>query len=653
MSPDDLAYIESDSDLSSDEKSDENQLDELIDSEFEPMDDLESIDTDSESCGSDFEPDYMKSNESEEELYDQESEETEFKSFEHEPEETEFKSHEPKSEETEFKSHEPKSEETEFKSHEPESEETEFKSHEPESEETEFKSHEQESEETEFKSHETEPTSSKPTLNLTKKFTLNLTPNLDKLKKELIKGLTSLDKSSINQGKKVKKFRKPVDYYRDLVFNGTFDDLRKVEISLELVNHKMSPDKMDIWNFYRYHVSRMKPSVTVGLQMYFLVKDNYSNKYLGIICLGSDIYSLKDRDDKIGWNNETKKKSLRYLLNIKACIPLQPIGFNFTAGKLLTMLAFSREVSQLFVQKIKAKNKPEYPILAICTTSLYGKSIQYDRLDCLNFIGKTSGNSTLHIPDELMDKCKQLCKAQKVQFRENPHGKNRLSMIKTTLPFLGLTPEQVTVQDYKRGIYLGYLYPNSRELMNKPELTEAEIMSSIDINSLPTISEIFQTWLNKYAIRRYEWLKSHKRLKKKVNFNISKREKNTTSKSEHRERKIVKLANEVIKSDPTLADKKLKDNQIRDIGLKILQKQECVDRKNCPGYSKKKTFEDKYDFNKLRTWQFNKRNEHLKKFIEPMIQLVIENPAISTQEIRQTLNISCDSIKTILNHGKK
>jgi hypothetical protein len=74
-------------------------------------------------------------------------------------------------------------------------------------------------------------------------------------------------------------------------------------------------------------------------------------------------------------------------MNLSTCVGLQPFAFNYNGGKLLVKLAFSKEVMDKFYEKYNEQ------LLGIITTGLYGKSIQYDRLKELKFIGYTSGNS--------------------------------------------------------------------------------------------------------------------------------------------------------------------------------------------------------------------------------------------------------------------
>ena len=50
-------------------------------------------------------------------------------------------------------------------------------------------------------------------------------------------------------------------------------------------------------------------------------------------------------------------------------------------------------------------------LVGVTTTSLYGKSIQYDRLPNLKFVGYTKGNSVYSIPSEVTKLCSQYLKS--------------------------------------------------------------------------------------------------------------------------------------------------------------------------------------------------------------------------------------------------
>lgn len=287
------------------------------------------------------------------------------------------------------------------------------------------------------------------------------------------------------------KFLHSKEYYENRVWFGNLEELKKIKIGIEFVENK---EQKDIWNYYRYTVSSLntfKINNTVGRSIYILVKDLNTSKYLGILSLSSDIKDLECRDKYIEWDNKDKfdNKKLNQILNISTCVGLQPFAFNFNGGKLLTKLAFSKEIVDKFYEKYKE------PLLGLITTGLYGKSVQYDRLKELKFIGYTSGNSVYKISSDITDMCRQ--------YMIESHNKNytnyqKLYIIADTLHKLGL-PKEEFMKDNPKGVYFGYTYNNSKEILNSRQ----EIPS---IKKFNNATEIFNDWFERWAIQRSQHL---------------------------------------------------------------------------------------------------------------------------------------------------
>ena len=186
-------------------------------------------------------------------------------------------------------------------------------------------------------------------------------------------------------------------------------------------------------------------------------------------------------------------------MNISTCVPLQPFGFNFNGGKLLTQLVFSQEVQDIF------KSRYNHELLAITTTSLYGKSIQYDRLKEIKFIGFTKGNSVYKYPNEFIHKCQDYLKSK---HNINILNKNKLYIISSVLQKLDL-PKDEFMKDNPKGIYFGFVYPESKDfLTNKKNI--------ITVPKLKSINEIFTDWINRWAEQRYNHLLKNNKIKEYI-----------------------------------------------------------------------------------------------------------------------------------------
>lgn len=457
------------------------------------------------------------------------------------------------------------------------------------------------------------------------------------LKKQIIKEFKQLDKKSVKQSSlKKPKFVHHAEHYRKLVFNGNIDNVSQIKVKLEIVHSYMSDQsKWDLWKFFRYHVSSMKQTRLFGIQVYFLIKDLTSDKYLGIMSLSSNFNKIKVLHDHVGWDKDTKNHNLVYFLNMSTCVPLQPFGFNFTGGKLISMLAFSREVSEMFIEKMRTRRlrgieeRRVYPILAISTTSLYGKSIQYDRLKCMKYIGQTSGYSSIHIPDDLYDKCKQLSDLMGLTKKTSQYGLAKDMIMQKLLPKIGLSTDLLK-QEYPRGIYIGYLYPNSKELMLNKDIDDVTVMNSVDPGNLSSVQEIFDTWFARYASKRYTHLSSGRRLKKEINFYLTAQEKSRSYTSTYRNKKIMELGTKALKE--AQPDVTFNSNEIREAGLAIVREQE---RTKKPTTKRKIT--SIYDFDKLASLTFNQRNMHLKSLVPQILEEIRKNEHISVVQLQRTL----------------
>ena len=280
------------------------------------------------------------------------------------------------------------------------------------------------------------------------------------------------------------------DFYEYRKWNSnSIEDIKKIEI--EFVENS---DQKDIWNYYRWTISSLKtfsPTNFVGRIICILVKDKITNKYLGIMSLSSDIMNMIDRDKAIGWSNEEKinNKKLNLLMNLSTCVSIQPFGFNFNGGKLIAKLAFSKEIMEKFEERFNQK------LLAIVTTGLYGKSVQYDRLTEIKQVGMTKGNSIYWIPEIITSKCREyLKKMHKIDVSKY----KKLEVITKIISILGLDKEEI-LDSNKKGIYLGFTRPDSKEylcgtknIINDYQFKPAQI--------------IFKEWLDRWSIQRYNHL---------------------------------------------------------------------------------------------------------------------------------------------------
>jgi hypothetical protein len=167
------------------------------------------------------------------------------------------------------------------------------------------------------------------------------------------------------------------------------DDYLKLKPKLILTNKPGLPEK---WNAIRTFTSTMKNSSNIGRNLNYLVVDEVTGKYLGVICISSDFLDLTPRDQWIGWERE--KKTQGHMINYtgigSTIVPTQPLGYNYVGGKLLALLCLSDTVQNDW------KESYGDVLAGVTTTSLFGKTkqgglSQYDNLKHWKKMGYTSG----------------------------------------------------------------------------------------------------------------------------------------------------------------------------------------------------------------------------------------------------------------------
>lgn len=112
----------------------------------------------------------------------------------------------------------------------------------------------------------------------------------------------------------------------------------------------------------------------IGRRFYFVVKNH--NQIIGFIRINSPVICLSNRN-KLFETVLTPNQINQHMLNGSVIVPVQPFGYNYLGGKLLTMVCISNEMTEILRQKT-----PDYCFFE--TTSLYGslKHVsQYDGLE--------------------------------------------------------------------------------------------------------------------------------------------------------------------------------------------------------------------------------------------------------------------------------
>lgn len=316
------------------------------------------------------------------------------------------------------------------------------------------------------------------------------------LKKEILRDLELLSvEKHKTETKSIYNPKHDPSFYSNLFWNSSsYDDVEQMQLELIPV---VNDDQRDLFDFIRHNISSMPQCETPGRVLSVLVHDKTSKRYLGIIQLTTDLLKSEFKDTFIGLDEKKRgqlKKHIRdHSANLSICVPVQPFGFDFCGGKLLAMLAFSLELHQMY------QTRYSYPLALITTTSIHGKSIQYDRLKQLKFIGYTKGYGTTHIPESFMDKVYQFLEDSYPKF--NAKKQSKWQSLRFLTQQLHIDSHKLFYHGDQRGIYCGWTGDNGKDFL----LKRTSCCNRDKIQSVETITEF---WKERWAKQRSAHLKT-------------------------------------------------------------------------------------------------------------------------------------------------
>jgi len=287
------------------------------------------------------------------------------------------------------------------------------------------------------------------------------------------------------------------------------DDYENLKPVMVLSN---GPDA-ERWNAIRTFSSTMKNNSNIGRNLFYVLTDEVTGKYLGVICISSDFLDLTPRDNAIGWSRDVKTQ--QHMINHTAIgstiVPLQPLGFNYMGGKLLALMCLSDTVQKDW------KRQYGDTLVGVTTTSLYGKTkagglSQYDGLEHWNPMGFSSGSVAFEpsratkklvfdwIKENHTRKYFEWWEAKNQQGLplKRDHKNRSLNFAYSQLKI----PKELIRTEHQRGIYFSPLYNNTNEFLRK-EITDESLVKSFD-TSEEALANIWKTRYAKPRIRQLQ-----------------------------------------------------------------------------------------------------------------------------------------------------
>ncbi len=264
----------------------------------------------------------------------------------------------------------------------------------------------------------------------------------------------------------------------------------------------------NIWNILRKCISSAHWNQSPGRFGRFLIRDKNTMTYLGVISIGSDFISLGGRDKYIGWsmNDRMENHMLNHTCMGSSIVPTQPLGYNYTGGKLISLLTASDIVENYWNEKYKEK------LVGVSTTSLYGGLSQYNRLKYWHKCDSTEGKIPIEPSEETYTIMKEWVK---VEYPDDYHKMtthvDEGRIVSHTKPrIINFVNRQLGIKSiensFSRGVYFCHLYDNFKEFLTMKDKTLGKKSFNNSVKSLSSL------WKERYAKGRIENLKKENRI---------------------------------------------------------------------------------------------------------------------------------------------
>ena len=333
--------------------------------------------------------------------------------------------------------------------------------------------------------------------------------NMDMLKTMSVQEQTLYKKwQEFNKSEKLRSKADKLDQVQRQMWTPTdlFDKEKTIQEIQDLEPIVEYTEDNETWTLLRQGISSMEFVANPGRNIKFFVKDKITNKYLGVICMGSDVVSIKVRDEFLGWTKENKldDAKLQHTAIGTSIIATQPLGYNFLGGKLVSALVTCSTIRD------KWKENYNQTLAGITTTALYGVHSQYNGIPHWKTLGETAGQINLKPDDSIYLVWNQWLKEN--HYEEHHKAVNatgpKNNVINRIFKHLGMKAKDYQ-HGFKRGVYFADIYENGKEFF-RSNIEEKDLIMKEKYKL--DYDRIINWWKPK-AIRRYEKLHSENRLK--------------------------------------------------------------------------------------------------------------------------------------------
>jgi len=265
------------------------------------------------------------------------------------------------------------------------------------------------------------------------------------------------------------------------------------------------------WTLLRTLISSMEFTANPGRNIKFFARDKVTGKYLGVISVGSDVTSIKVRDDYIKWTKDNKfvDHKLNHTCIGTSIVPTQPLGFNFLGGKLLSALVTTSTIRD------KWKENYDETLIGVTTTSLYGVHSQYNGIPHWKTLGESTGKISIKPDDSVYKVWSDWLKENHFdEYDKAIHATGpKQNIINRIFRHLGIKSKEYE-HGFKRGVFFANMYDNGLEYLRN-EIDDSELVMK---KKFAEDYEYINRWWKKKAIKRYTKLLEQDRIKDETLF---------------------------------------------------------------------------------------------------------------------------------------
>jgi hypothetical protein len=284
--------------------------------------------------------------------------------------------------------------------------------------------------------------------------------------------------------------------------SGAEVDPAKIRPRLELVT---TEKQHDIWRYCRLWGS-IPYNRGCGRLLRYLLRDDGQpgSPLMGIIALSSPVLISKPRDGWIGWEYpkdvDVKRERLLACVDLSVSMAIPPYNV-LTGGKLICLAALSNEVRRDYLDKFSEVRTPlglqEGRLALITTTSLYGSSVQYNRLRvddraAYKHVGYTSGYGNAHLTEEEFGEMEEyLQEIGKPIPKGWGTGRSYRLRVYSAYCRHRYGEKHAPAHEHPRSVYVAPLAANSREFLQK----ETDALDSYDLPLVKLVNQWRERWL--------------------------------------------------------------------------------------------------------------------------------------------------------------